>query len=150
MSKAFESLSFADLSAMKSEITQKMSRFPRDLDEMQDGQLTEWGRLTMFQSSISYEISKRIEIDAGRWMKFKITDDTKETIRRSSIPWLIQNAKSEKMKALGMSEEALSDANEIADDLIDRRPGRANAIHSLIRAFFLSLDDVSFSKIDNG
>jgi len=38
----------------------------------------------------------------------------------------------------------------IADDLIDRRPGRANAIHSLIRAFFLSLDDVSFSKIDNG
>lgn len=150
MSKAFESLSFADLSAMKSEITQKMSRFPRDLDEMQDGQLTEWGRLTMFQSSISYEISKRIEIDAGRWMKFKITDDTKEIIRRSSISWLIQNAKSEQMKVLGMSEEALSDANEIADDLIDRRPNRANAIHSLIRAFFLSLDDVSFPKIDNG
>lgn len=151
MSKAFESLSFADLSAMKSEITQKMSRFPRDLDEMQDGQLTEWGRLTMFQSSISYEISKRIEIDAGRWMKFKITDDTKETIRRSSIPWLIQNAKSEKMKALGMSEEALSDANEIADDLKNGgRPDRANAIHRLIRAFFLSLDDVSFPKIDNG
>lgn len=151
MSKAFESLSFADLSAMKSEITQKMSRFPRDLDEMQDGQLTEWGRLTMFQSSISCEISKRIEIDAGRWMKFKITDDTKETIRRSSIPWLIQNAKSEKMKALGMSEEALSDANEIADDLKNGgRPDRANAIHRLIRAFFLSLDDVSFSKIDNG
>jgi len=151
MSKAFESLSFADLSAMKSEITQKMSRFPRDLDEMQDGQLTEWGRLTMFQSSISYEISKRIEIDAGRWMKFKITDDTKEIIRRSSISWLIQNAKSEQMKVLGMSEEALSDANEIADDLKNGgRPDRANAIHSLIRAFFLSLDDVSFSKIDNG
>lgn len=151
MSKAFESLSFADLSAMKSEITQKMSRFPRDLDEMQDGQLTEWGRLTMFQSSISYEISKRIEIDAGRWMKFKITDDTKETIRRSSIPWLIQNAKSEKMKALGMSEEALSDAKETADDLKSGgRPDRANAINRLIRAFFLSLDDVSFPKIDNG
>lgn len=151
MSKAFESLSFADLSAMKSEITQKMSRFPRDLDEMQDGQLTEWGRLTMFQSSISYEISKRIEIDAGRWMKFKITDDTKETIRRSSISWLIANAKSEQMKALGMSEEALSDAKETADDLKSGgRPDRANAINRLIRAFFLSLDDVSFPKIDNG
>lgn len=151
MSKAFESLNFADLSAMKSEITQKMSRLPRDLDKMQDVELTEWGRLTMFQSSISYEISKRIESETNKWMKFKITDDTKEIIRRSSISWLIQNAKSEKMKALGMSEEALSNAKEVADDLKNGgRPDRANAINRLIRAFFLSLDDVSFPKIDNG
>lgn len=151
MSKAFESLNFADLSAMKSEITQKMSRLPRDLDKMQDVELTEWGRLTMFQSSISYEISKRIESETNKWMKFKITDDTKEIIRRSSISWLIANIKSEQMKALGMSEEALSDAKEVADDLKNGgRPDRANAINRLIRAFFLSLDDVSFPKIDNG
>lgn len=151
MSKAFESLNFADLSAMKSEITQKMSRLPRDLDKMQDVELTEWGRLTMFQSSISYEISKRIESETNKWMKFKITDDTKEIIRRSSISWLIANIKSEQMKALGMSEEALSDAKETADDLKSGgRPDRANAINRLIRAFFLSLDDVSFPKIDNG
>lgn len=151
MSKAFESLNFADLSAMKSEITQKMSRLPRDLDKMQDVELTEWGRLTMFQSSISYEISKRIESETNKWMKFKITDDTKEIIRRSSISWLIANIKSEQMKALGMSEEALSDAKETADDLKSGgRPDRANAINRLIRAFLLSLDDVSFPKIDNG
>lgn len=155
MNKAFSHLSFADLSAMGMAIFKKMEwlrqKFPDDLEEMNGDNLTEWGLFNVFYASISLEISERIEGEAGRWMKFKTTDDTKEIIRRSSISWLIQNAKSEQMKAMGISEEALSDAKEVADDLkSDGRSGRANAIHRLIRAFFLSLEDVSFPKIDNG
>ena len=157
MSKAFESLSFADLSAMRSEVYQKMEwlrkKFPDGLDEMQGGKLTDWGHLSLLHSNIGYEIFERIEDWKYRpcYRGEKQNDDTKETIRRSFIPWLIANAKSEKMKALGISEEALSDAKEVADDLKNGgRPDRANAINRLIRAFFLSLDDVSFPKIDNG
>lgn len=155
MSKAFESLSFADLSAMKSEVFRQMEwlrkKFPDDLVEINGDNLTEWGLLVSFYTNISHEISERIVRETNKWMSFKIADDTKEIIRRSSISWLIANIKSEQMKALGMSEEALSDAKEVADDLKSGgRPDRANAINRLIRAFFLSLDDVSFPKIDNG
>lgn len=157
MSKAFESLSFADLSAIKSEVYQKMewlkTKFQDELHEVGDDRLTEWGRLSVFWSNVCVEIDARIADSITVFFDGteERDDDAKEIIRRSSISWLIANIKSEQMKALGMSEEALSDAKETADDLKSGgRPDRANAINRLIRAFFLSLDDVSFPKIDNG
>lgn len=159
MSKAFESLSFADLSAMRSEVYQKMewlkTKFQDELPEVGADRLTEWGRLSVFWSNVCVEIDARIADSITVF--FDGTEENvpqkkvKNLLHGSPIPWLIANIKSEQIKALGMSEEALSDANEIADDLKSGgRPDRANAISRLIRAFFLSLDDVSFPKIDNG
>lgn len=158
MNEAFKSLSFADLSAIKYEVYQKMerlkSKFPDELHKEETAKnLSEGGRLTVFLSNVCVEIDARIAdaVTAFFAGKEEQTDKAKNLIRGSSISWLIENAKSEKMYALGMWDEALSDANEVAEDLSrGGRHDRANAIYSIIRALFLSLDDVTFPNIDNG
>lgn len=158
MNEAFKSLSFADLSAIRSEVYQKMerlkSKFPDELHKEETAKnLSEWGRLTVFWSNVCAEIDARIAdaVTAFFAVEDEQPDKVKNLLYGSSISWLIENAKSEKMKTIGMSENALLNANEIADDLKNGgRIDRANAIHGLIRAFFLSLDDVTFPKLDKG
>jgi hypothetical protein len=158
MNEAFKSLSFADLSAIKYEVYQKMerlkSKFPDELHKEETAKnLSEGGRLTVFLSNVCAEIDARIADAVTAFFNGDEAreDKVKNLIYGSSIFWLIENAKSEKMSALGMSERALSDANEVAEDLSrGGRHDRAIAIHRLIRAFFLSLDDVTFPKLDNG
>ena len=157
MNEAFKSLSFADLSAIRSEVYQKMerlkSKFPDELHKEETAKnLSEGGRLTVFLSNVCAEIDARIADAVTIFFngEKEQADEVKNPPYGSSISWLIQNAKSEKMKTLGMSENALLNANEVADDLKNGgRPDRAYAIYALIRAFFLSLDDVTFPKSGN-
>ena len=150
MNKAFSHLSFADLSAMESFTIQVLEQIKKS----SNGDLIpRYGRFIVIHEKLCEEIFARIEAEENRFFaQEKVPQKrVKNLLHGSPISWLIANIKSEQMKALGMSEEALSDAKETADDLKSGgRPDRANAINRLIRAFFLSLDDVSFPKIDNG